>query len=302
MTRLLRPVLLVAVAVAAAPASLAADAIRLRPTAPVYVDEKGNALKQPEGVDCDPHGRLVVADTGSGRMVLYRIAGDAVSTEGELAFPELPSPIRVAIGPKGELAVLDGKLRRIGRVSPEGKFEGYLDPDAAGVKGNVTPRSLRVDGDGNLFVLDVEGARVLVLGADGKFSREIAFPAEYGFFSDLTVDDKGSVFVVDSVERRVFVARKGAPELAPLTGSLGDEMDFPTGIVSDGLGHLLVADQNGGGIAVLALDGSFRGRQSSMGWKAGFLRYPSGLCVDRKGNLFVADRANNRVQGFVIIP
>jgi len=47
-------------------------------------------------------------------------------------------------------------------------------------------------------------------------------------------------------------------------------------------------------------DGSFRGRQSERGWKTGFLRYPTGLCVLGGDTLVVADRGNNRVQEFTI--
>jgi hypothetical protein len=62
-----------------------------------------------------------------------------------------------------------------------------------------------------------------------------------------------------------------------------------------------VVDQNGSGIVILGLDGSFRGRQLRMGWKDGFLRYPSQLCIDDRGNVFIADRGNNRVDVFTIV-
>jgi hypothetical protein len=37
-----------------------------------------------------------------------------------------------------------------------------------------------------------------------------------------------------------------------------------------------------------------------MGWKEGFLRYPSQMCVTENGAAFIADRGNNRVDGFLI--
>jgi hypothetical protein len=43
-------------------------------------------------------------------------------------------------------------------------------------------------------------------------------------------------------------------------------------------------------------DGSFKGRKLRMGWKEGELRYPSDICLDDQGNVFIADRGNNRVQ------
>ena len=45
-------------------------------------------------------------------------------------------------------------------------------------------------------------------------------------------------------------------------------------------------------------DGTFLKRLLSLGWKEGAVRYPSQVCVDKNGALFVTDRANNRIQEF----
>jgi hypothetical protein len=37
------------------------------------------------------------------------------------------------------------------------------------------------------------------------------------------------------------------------------------------------------------------------GWKDGFLRYPAQLCVNDKGEVYVADRENSRVQIFTVV-
>jgi len=57
----------------------------------------------------------------------------------------------------------------------------------------------------------------------------------------------------------------------------------------------------GCGIVMLSEDGSFMGRQLSMGWTEGFLYYPTQICVNEKGEVFIADRGNNRVQIFAVI-
>jgi hypothetical protein len=61
-----------------------------------------------------------------------------------------------------------------------------------------------------------------------------------------------------------------------------------------------VVDQNGSGVVLLGRDGSFKGRKLKMGWKEGELRYPSDICLDDKGDVFIADRGNNRVQIFKV--
>lgn len=278
----------------------AAEGVKLRTLPPIYADDQGGGLRQPEGVATDGRSLLVVADTGNGRLARYTIAGDTVTPSGEFRLAEIPVPINVQVNSKGDLFVLDGKSRRIARLSSSGEFKGYLQPGGGGADGRTVPRSLRIDRGDNLYLLDVAQARVLVMGPDGGTRRSIPFPAETGFLSDLAIDDMGTVFVIDSVARRVFVARKSAAVFAPLTGMMKAEMAFPTAIAVDGQGMLFIADQHGGGIVILGPDGSFRGRQSGMGWKEGSLRYPTGLCFAGKGMLFVADRENSRVQVFAV--
>ena len=297
MAKAIRIILLVA-AVILPRDLLAAEAVKLRPLAPIYVDSKGGGIRQPEGVGCSGKSLLVVADTGNGRLLTYAISGDAAVSKAEIALPQLPYPIKVQSDSKGEILALDGKSRRIVRISPSGEFKGYVD--AGGVTGTVVPRSFRVDGDDTLYVLDIFSGRLIVADPSGKVLREIPFPKDAGFFSDLAVDRKGNVFLVDSAGKRVFVAKKGANEIVALTANIGEDVDFPTSIAVDDRGRLFVGDQNGGGIVVFGSDGTFRGRHLAMGWKESFLRYPSEVCITASGILYVADRGNNRVQAFLI--
>ena len=239
---------------------------------------------------------LAVADSGNRRVLFYTAGPEGVAPRGEVRVPEVPFPIRVAVLPGGEVLALDGRTRRIARLHPERGFLGWLEP--AGAEGRFVPRSLAAGADGRLHVLDVGGARVLVLSAEGRVEASAAFPPEARSPSDLAVDARGDVYVVDSVARRVLVWRRGEPALAPLTPSLDEDLEFPTSIAADDEGRIYVADQDGGGVVVLGRDGSFRGRHLAMGWKEGFLRYPADLCVGPGGTLFVAERGNDRVQVF----
>jgi hypothetical protein len=76
-----------------------------------------------------------------------------------------------------------------------------------------------------------------------------------------------------------------------------DKMNFPTYLVAS-KGRLLVVDQNGNGIVLLGSDGSYQGRQLSIGWADGLVNYPAQLCLTDAGVAFLADRFNNRVQVF----
>ncbi len=276
----------------------AVEPLKFRQMAPIYVDGKGAGIRQPEGVACRGND-LVVADTGNGRLLRYTIAGENWTPGGEVVLSQLPSPIRVDVNSKGEILALDGSSRKIARVAASGEFLGYVAPTGE-VQGAVVPRSLRLDGQDNLYLLDVFSARVLVLDPSGKVQREIPFPKGYGFLSDLAVDTGGNVYLLDSVRKRVYKAAKNSAEAVPLTGSLQEEAYFPASIATDKQGTIFLVDQNGSGVVILGPDGSFRGRRLSMGWKEGFLRYPAQMCVTENGAAFIADRGNNRVDGFLI--
>lgn len=274
-----------------------AEGVRIRVMTGIYADSKGVGFKTPEGVAAPDPGRIVVADTGNARLVEFQVAPEAVTALTEMTFPELAYPTRLAGRPKGDLFVLDGKMRRIGRVSG-GTFAGWLD---AGVEGDFVPRSLRIDGSGNLWVLDVAAPRVVVYGSDNKPVRTIPLPATPGlFYSDLAVGSHGDLFVLESLGRRVWTVAANATEAKPFGPELAKELDFANALAVDGSGRVFLADQNGGGIVTLGADGSFQGRQSGPGWKEGLLRYPSALIVDPAGRLLVADRGNNRVSMFGI--
>ncbi len=288
-----------AITAAASGGAFGADMPKLKPVASGYADTRGGGLSQPEGVGCDGKSLVVVADTGNGRLVTYRFTGEGLAPLAEIALPQLPYPIRVQVDPKGDIYALDGKSRRIVRISPSGEFKGYVEAGDADSAGPMVPRSFRIGRNGGLYVLDVLSDRVLLLDPGGKLIRGIAFAKESGFFSDLAVDDSGTLFLIDSVGRRVFSAPRDSAAMAPLSGSLKEDLNFPTSIAVDARGNLLVVDQNGGGIVVLGRDGTFRGRQLSMGWKEGLLRYPSQICVGGDGSVFIADRGNNRVQAFL---
>jgi len=38
-----------------------------------------------------------------------------------------------------------------------------------------------------------------------------------------------------------------------------------------------------------------------MGWKEGSLNYPAQMCINRKGEIFVADTMNSRIQLFELV-
>jgi DNA-binding beta-propeller fold protein YncE len=295
---LVRIIVFIAAMLLLAKVSVGAEALKLRHFQSVYADGKEAGFRSPEGVGCDEKGHILVADSGNGRLVQFTLINGKAMPDKEIRVSELSFPVRVQSNSKGEIFALDGRQKRVVRFSPAGEYLGRVDATDLPPPSTVVPRSFDIGKDDSIYLLDVFGGRVLILTSEGKFSNKIDFPAGYEVISDLAVDGKGTVFLIDSVKAMVYVAAKGSAQFSPLTESMKEEMKFPATIATDAHGNIYLADKNGGNIYIVGQDGSFKGEQLSMGWKEGQLRYPCQVCVNDKGEVFVADRDNNRIQIF----
>jgi len=280
--------------------AFSAETVKFKYLQSVYFDEKGGGFKQPEGVASSEKSLLVIGDTGNDRLVRYTFQNGNLKGGSEIKIPQLSTPIRVQINSKGEIFALDGKKRRIVRLSPEGTFKNYVDPEGIPSPSAFVSKSFGIDKSDNIYLLDIFTGRVLVLDPEGKYQKQIPFPQEYGFLSDLSVDSKGNILLIDCVKAMVFSAPKDTNSFTPLTKSLREYLDFATSI-TDRRGSVYIVDEDGGGIVILGADGSFVGRQLSKGWNEGLLYFPSQTYVNERGEIFIADRGNSRVQIFTLV-
>jgi sugar lactone lactonase YvrE len=281
--------------------SFGAEAVKLRHAASVYFDSKGNGVRLSEGVACNESATFMVADTGHGRLLRYTFQDDMVKGGEEIKIDQMSYPVRLQLNAGGEIFALDGKQRRIIHISPDGAFKGFITPSGTPDASPLVPRSFKLDSAGNIYILDIFSGRVLVLDPTGKYIRHVDFPGKGGSFSDLAVDTRGTIFILDSADAVVYSAAKDAKEFSPMSQKLEQYVNFPTAIAVDSRGTIYLADQNGSGVVLVGPDGSFLGRSLVFGWKDGLLRYPAQLCLNEKGEFFVADRENSRVQIFKII-
>jgi hypothetical protein len=275
--------------------SLWAESVKLRHVLSLYVDTKDGGMNLPQGVACRGNV-LIVADSASGRLLRFAYQDGVAKGGDEIRVNEVSYPETVQIGTKGEIFVLDGKQRRIARLGPEGAFKGFIKGEGVPGASDFIPMNFRLDGADNFYILDVFSARVLVLDPTGKYVKSADFPQTYGFISDLEVDARGSIFLLDTKRSLVYTLAKDAKEFSEYTRSLRDDINFAMNMTVDSKNFLYIADQNSGGVVIIGPDGSYQGRQLGFGWKEGLLRYPSQLYFNEKEELFIADRENNRIQ------
>ncbi len=267
---------------------LVASAVRADAVA--YGDATGDALKSPEGVACTAEGRVVLADSGNGRLLTYTFTDGSLVAGNAIKFPELGVPVRLQIDSRGNLLSLDAKTRRIVRVGEEGKFGGFVVPTGVPPAAGFFPVSFKLDKADNLYLLDVASARVVVLDRDGAFVRQLAEP-KGATFSDIAIDAKGTVLAVDGPHGVVYAGDA-------LLSRVKEYASFPSYLTVTEQGLIVLVDNHGNGLVVLGADGAFLGRRLSIGWTEGLIYYPEQICIDAKGNTFVADRGNNRIQAF----
>jgi hypothetical protein len=135
--------------------AFSAGGVKFKHIQSVYFDEKGVGLKEPEGVACNEKTLLIVGDTANDRLLLYNFQERSLKAGMEIKIPQLSNPIRVQINSRGEIFALDGKKRRIIRLSPEGTFKSYVDAEGVPSPSAFVPRSFKIDVDDHIYILDI---------------------------------------------------------------------------------------------------------------------------------------------------
>jgi sugar lactone lactonase YvrE/outer membrane lipoprotein-sorting protein len=250
-------------------------------------------LNAPIGMAVDSSGNLYIADSGNGRIrkvtpagIIITVAGSAnpdYVRDGGLAIAaHFDLPISVAVDSAGNLYIADRGNNRIRKVTPEGKISTVAGNGTSGYSGDggpateaglASPHCVAVNSAGNLYIADrgnnrirkVTAAGIISTVAGGAFSLfadgGLATAAQLNAPIGMAVDSSGNLYIADSANSRI---RK-------VTSA---------GIISTVAGNGTRGSGGDGGLATAA--------QLAFG--------PSGLAVDSAGNLYIADRGNNRIR------
>ena len=200
----------------------------------VKYDQNGNYLNSFGGMDMfdrlsyvevDPDGdRVYAVDTGgvsSDRhhvRVLDGLTGEHLYDIGRRGAGdgELNLPRDIAMGPNGNLYVVDGGNFRVQVFRPDGVFAGKM-----GSAGNRTgqfsrPKGIDTDAFGNVYVSDAAFGNFQIFNAAGELlmfigNRSTAMePGKFMLPSGIAVDEDGRVYMVDQYFRKVDVFRPAA--------------------------------------------------------------------------------------------
>ena len=190
------------------------------------------------------------------------------------------------------------------------------------------PSAVAVDGAGNLFIVEWAPPRIRKVDASGVITT-VAGTGERGFSGDggpavdaglngprgVAVDGAGNLFIADEGSRRIRkVDAAGTITTIAGTGEFvfsGDggpaiqaALNLPSGVAVDGAGNLFIADTGNHRIRKVDASGvisTVAGISFGFGGDGGpavdaRLSDPSDVAVDGAGNLYIADRFNNRIR------
>jgi len=149
------------------------------------------------------------------------------------------------------------------------------------------------------------------VAAFGIGSGQLSGPA------GIALDAKGDLFVADQTNSRVYeYTATSATSFVPTGVTVGgaggqgsglSQLSYPTGVALDASGDLFVSDTLNNRVVEYAYSASTGSYASTGKVVAGTgtagsglsqLSYPGGIALDAKGDLFVADSSNNRVEEF----
>jgi sugar lactone lactonase YvrE len=198
---------------------------------------------------------------------------------GPAASSRLKAPTAVALDGAGNVYIADTGNGRVRKVGLDGKISTYAGNGQTGFSGDggpatsaaVTPIGLAADAGGDLFISDTS-SRVRKIDPSGTITT-IAGNGHSGFSGDggpataaklhdprgLAVDSAGNVYIADSLNHRV---RKVAPS-GTITTVAGGRPPY-TGEYGPAISARLKA--------------------------------PTGVAVDRKGELYIADPLDNKIR------
>ena len=281
----------------------------------VVTNANGSVTSSPATLAVFPGAPLTV-------LTVAGQAGSSGSADGTGSAARFNFPGGVAGDDGGNIYVADAENNTVRKITPEGTVTTIAG--LAGSSGSADgigsaarfdfPRGVAVDGAGNIYVADVRNNTIRKITPEGTVTT-LAGMAKIGGEMDgtgsearfnspmaIAIDLSGNLYVSSGLNGTTAVRRVTPTGVVTTLGARFPR--YVEGWALDGAGNLVVADlhENSvckmnlttGAITTVAGSGAFGGDDGPAG-EAQF-QQPTGVAVDRAGNIFVADSGNHAIR------
>ncbi len=236
-------------------------------------------MDHPMGIAVDAAGRVLVADSGNARLVVFDGEGAVLEV---WPLPDNARPVAIAARSNGTVLVADFTGDRVLVLGERGEILDKWGTTGSAEGEFEAPSGIALTPTGTVIVVEFMGQRVQELDAEGEFLRFI------------TGGESGR----RHAEERPPIA--GMEEMAAMAGMRPGNLHglflFPSDAAIAPDGTLYVSNTHAYEILVFDTNGELRDAWGTKGSDAGDWEVPVGMTTDAAGNLYVADSANFRVQ------
>ena len=255
-------------------------------------------LKKPYGVHADSSGRLFVADTGWGKVLVFDLKNNKFNFMGEGPAGQLSKPACIATDQDGTIYVSDLILHRVYIYDRNFQFKRTLGKENRFAQ----PVGIAIDRTRKrVYVVDALKHKVVIFDTDGRevgaFGKRGGGKGEFNYPSNIAVAANGDLYVTDTFNFRVERFDASGKYLGEW-GRAGDRPGMftrPKGVAIDHEGHIYVADAAFRNVQVFTPDGKLLLFFGGAGRDLGQFYLPAGIDVTPEGTIYVADQLNRRI-------
>lgn len=252
--------------------------------------------------------KLYVTDTGAQTLAVIDLRKGTFGYVGDRGEDNLKSPVSVAADETGNAYVSDTGEGVVKAYSPEGKLIWKSEGAGGGAGGLKRPAGIALTPTGELLVADSSNRRIVLLGKDGAFIREMCVHAKKEYYAlpnpnNVWAFKNGDFMVSDPLAARVHIFTSTGAALGGF-GEPGDApgyMSRPRGIAADSDGNIHVVDALFSRVQVFDRAGQLLVWYGSPGDVVGQLNLPAGIFIDKDDMIYVADTKNKRIEVYQYI-
>ena len=241
--------------------------------------------------------RIYVTDVGRSAVFVFDKAGGRLSIWDQAdGGSNFISPVGITAGKDGSVLVADSELRRIVRLSAEGKALGSFGADIL-----ERPTGLVRDAANNrVYVVDTRAHNIKLFDDDGKLIDIIGqrgeSPGEFNAPTHIALDG-ARLYVTDTLNARVQVLDLDGGPVSTIgkRGLYLGNLTRPKGVSVDADDNIYVVESYYDHLLVFDRQGEFLLPIGGTGNRVGQFYLPSGVWNDNMGRVYVADMYNRRV-------